>query len=71
MVIWAVWWEFVMGFLGEYVFKVSTPVWQGGFLRFGFLCDLGRDGDFSNAFSSQPGFPFFKTAGCFKICVHS
>ena len=71
MVVWVVWWEFVMGFLRKNVLEVFTPVWQGGFLGFGFLCDLGGDGDFSNTFPGEPGFPFFETMGGFKVCVHS
>ena len=52
MVIQAMRWELLVGFLREYILKVLTPVGKGGLLGLGLLSDLGGNSDFSNIFSS-------------------
>ena len=70
MVVWSVGGKFVMGFLRKYIFEVFAPFWESGLSCLGLLSDLSRDGDFSDNFFRQPGFPLFESMGSFKVSVH-
>ena len=50
--------ELVMGFLGEDIHKVFTPIWDDWFHQLGGLGNLGGDGGLVDLFSPQPSLLF-------------
>ena len=60
-----------MSFLGEHIFEIGTPDWDGHFDGFLLLGDFGRDGSFGDGLPVKPKMSFQDVLLDFVVCVQS